>query len=174
MSGAGKIRVNGEVHSGGGRIAIRLNDQDASFDSFTGVTEAKGNSGGAGTIALQTAGDSEYGGTIVVDNGIKSFGSYYTDLPVSRLSNEAAAFGKDATVKLVVRNGGCVNVTSDMRLGDLAIEQYGKMLLNGHVVQVNARRPKSWPADGSLPSSVLPGAGGSILWRQPGLMVLVR
>ena len=82
LAGSGSISANGARNAGsacggGGRIAIRLTDKDATFDAFEGQVVASGRystdgnpggSGSAGTVYLQTAAEGEGRGTIRIAN----------------------------------------------------------------------------------------------------------
>lgn len=82
LAGSGTISANGARNAGcacggGGRIAIRLTDKDATFEAFEGQVVASGRysadgnpggSGSAGTVYLQTVAEGEGKGTIRIAN----------------------------------------------------------------------------------------------------------
>ncbi len=117
LSGIGSIHANGNLRnykdgdqhgaSGGGRVAVRLTDPSAEFsDHWKSAINAKGcytsastllaaYSSSAGTVYLQSGGEAEAAGTIIVRNDNDSRNNVaFTPVPSRRHGGEADAFDK--------------------------------------------------------------------------------
>ena len=87
LSGRGTLRANGATgaYSGtaGGRVAVKLMQNDADFSAFSGIMTAYGGnwnikSGAAGTVYKQTGAQAAGQGTLIIDNG--NLANYLTSI----------------------------------------------------------------------------------------------
>ena len=162
---------------GGGRISVVLSD--GVFSSFGGIISAFGGAlsgsgsrnGSAGTVYLADGTDKAGCGTIVIDGGsefIKGAPLNLTDLPSRALCDKSETMW----CKVVVRNGGCLNIAEDTQIKDLVLEGSSSTVrLNGHTLTVRSFQ-HALGTDES--TQVIPGEGGTIAWDKPGFMIFVR
>ena len=102
--------------AGGGRIAVVLTEQGATFDEFLGKITAAGEKpdanpsyeGGAGTVYLRLPGEAENEGTLIIDNGGNVKGQGRTDISTSVTGLEVG--------RVVVTNGAKLLVKQDVTL----------------------------------------------------------
>ena len=181
LLGSGRITAiggsTGSWWSGaGGRISVTLTHDAVS--AFAGFISAFGGlngdglrNGSAGTIYLADATDEIGRGTIVVDGGSDDLMAKplnLTDLPSQVLCDKSETMW----CKVVVRNGGCLNIAEDTQIKDLVLEGSSSTVrLNGHTLAVRSFQ-HALGTDES--AQVIPGEGGTIAWDKPGFMILVR
>ena len=129
ISGAGSVSADSGYTSnsywgGGGRVSLCLTGEGADFSAFTGKATAygarKGSATGAiqnapGTVYYETAADGRGGGTIVVDAGGFTCGSFYTtDI---YLADQPGLHPKS----IQSRNGAYVRIYGNGTAGDLSL-----------------------------------------------------
>ena len=182
LLGSGRITATGGSTvswwaGGGGRISVVL--PNGAFSSFGGIMSAFGGvntgsgfrGGSAGTIYIAEGADKVGYGTIIIDGGSESVKGQplnLTDLPSQALCDKAETMW----CKVVVRNGGCLNITEDTQIKDLVLEGSSSTVrLNGHTLAVRSFQ-HALGTDES--TQVIPGEGGTIAWDRPGFMILVK
>ncbi len=176
LLGSGDITANHyKFQSSGGRIAVYLTGEEATFDSFKGVIKAYSSSA-SGTVYLETAKEQGRAGLLRIDNGGASFsqsGNRKTDLP-STVQCDPNEFDKFNRTTLEVSNGGDVYLTQDCHIGDLRMDKKGYIHLNGHTLYIHTRRHKMDIDD----SQIIPGGTednpGKIVWTITGTVLIVR
>ena len=140
LAGTGRIHANGlttQAGAGGGRVAVRLMNPGATFDTF-GVTNITANGSGTasgGTVYLQTADEAELAGTIYVRN--VNGDCLETPLPASGAHADDVAAFKGAS--LVVATGAAVCVTADLQLRNVTLAEGARLNLLGHTVKIGSR-----------------------------------
>lgn len=109
---------------GGGRVAVWLSEANDLSD-WKGLVKAWGGkpSGGAGTVYLQFAGQTQTNATVIVDNGS---GAVYG------ITEFGASLGTDFVGTLIVTNNACV------RIRDATLAVYGDLLTRGAAAFSNA------------------------------------
>ena len=157
LSGTGSITATGKPGSiqwdngyngVGGRVAVRVTDEDVGttgvWTKFAALgcatnqvntTNARNQNTSAGTVYLQGASDGEKGGTIYVKNQ-KSYdtSNVATWLPAGTLGDEAADFKK---AKLVIADRGVVAIDAPLfKLASVSIEANSRLDLHGNKVVV--------------------------------------
>lgn len=157
LSGTGSITATGKPGSiqwdngyngVGGRVAVRVTDEDVGttgvWTKFAALgcatnqvntTNARNQNTSAGTVYLQGASDGEKGGTIFVKNQ-KSYdtSNVATWLPAGTLGDAAEDFKK---AKLVIANRGVVAIDAPtFRLASVSIEANSRLDLHGNKVVV--------------------------------------
>ena len=156
LAGTGNITANGLSGntsvsatdgygpSGGGRIAIRLTDAEASFSAqdlaritACGVTQTTVNSctntSSAGTVYLETAAQAGKRGLILVRNDNKAANMAYTPLPAAAEADPADDFRK---ASLALEDAARVRLFADLRMNDLDMADGTLIDLNGHALVV--------------------------------------
>lgn len=177
LAGSGVIRANGGgvwgyyLGGAGGRIALYLTEQGATFDSFEGLVAAYAsvdvdNNGtmhpvsvNCGTIYVQTAEEAARCGTIIVRNDPLSKVEHgTTTLPVE----DGTTAVELKRVKLVVGAATHLCLARDLTVQDLTIESdSAKLDLQGHNLKVKA----PWHA---YPQETVLNAGEWIDGKRPG------
>ena len=152
LEGAGRIEANGSSRnygdndtsnsSGGGRVAVRLTDATLS-DAWIAKINAKGyysssisvgRCSSAGSIYLQTAGQAEGAGTIVVRNtGNTANNVAFTALPSLKAGGEEDDFRR---ASLSVEAAARVKLFADLRMAELDMAAGTALDLNGHAYTV--------------------------------------
>ncbi|NLF24026.1 MAG: hypothetical protein GX590_12800 [Lentisphaerae bacterium] len=170
LSGGGTIRADAGAATrnggGGGRIALR-----AATSTFAGTCSALG---GAGSASYNGPGAA---GTVYTDlNGVKRLlvdndkvieaKPTYTWLPA--LTNAPA--GELGDVALTVANLGRVALTNSIVVGDLHLQgEITSLFLNGHTLTVNSFYHRDWGDD-----ALVDYAGGAIVWKHMGTIIMIR
>lgn len=189
LAGTGVIRANGGDVWGyyqggaGGRIALYLTEQGATFDSFEGLVAAYASSDfntkhpvsmNCGTIYEQTADEQFRCGTIIVRNDPASKVEHgTTTLPV-----EGTTAAELKQTKLVVGAATRLRFAQDLTIKDLTIESTSaKLDLQGHNLKVKT----PWHA---YPQETVLNAGewidgkrpnwSNITWGGSGLVILFQ
>ena len=142
----GGAEPSGGGSGSGGRIRIRLSDRAASFDAFTGTITATGEAGSdgvqassaAGTIALQTATDSDRGGTVIVDNAhynaLGSNGVFYATPMRAPTSTESLV-----STDWIARNNARLRLPCDMLVHTLTLaDETASLATDGYTLTVSA------------------------------------
>ncbi len=181
LQGNGMIRAyppafspsSAQYGGGGGRIAVYLTGS-SSFGSVAmrawghSVNRAAPYPGAAGTVYRQTAAQGAGRGTLMVDNNIAQSTStnITTQLPpVIQTPPDDLRY-----VTLVMTNRARVELTGDLRMGDLLIAGANPRLhLRGYTLRLQASYHDSW---GSTNNVVY--EGGRIIWAVPGMLILLR
>ncbi len=197
LTGSGTIRANGGVGAntvyagGGGRVALRLTEADATFDAFgvTGIS-ASGVStssttasylSSAGTVYLQTAVQAEGAGLVIIRNDNYSVNSNSaTWFPSTRNGGETDVLTQ---ASLSIEDYAIVKLsTNNVNMAALTMEANTKLDLNGYTLSlgdmtVGATRiaPGSYPASyfatGVTDSS--PGVTGQIVVKGKGTLIMI-
>ena len=151
---------------GGGRIALRVDES-----GFTGVLSARGGGGStsyhgpgaAGTVYTDLNGRR----ALLIDNDkVVEAKPTYTWLPA--LTNAPA--GELNDVALTVANLGRVALTNSIVVGDLHLQgEITSLFLNGHTLTVNSFYHRDWGDD-----SLVDYAGGAIVWKHMGTIIMIR
>ena len=201
LSGSGRISAEGSYRlqydwpGCGGRVAVYLTGA-GSFDSFTGDINAYGGrfydgvsftykpTSSCGTVYLQHALQADKCGTIILDNAGGTSRGLGVELPAPV---DGDSIGDFANVKIVLRRGGALVLPSDLKVGDLVVEEEkAAIYLNDFRLKVGSalhRDGLGWcgitqkdAAKAYLDSIVKPGAGslGRILWPLKGFSIIVR
>jgi hypothetical protein len=178
-------RVSSERTGGGGRIAVRLTAVDTYEDSFSGVIRCHGGkvydanketypTASSGTIYIQGASKAEGCGSVLIDGGGRSTSSTTSsnvEYPVSR-SGDAPRDLMNAT--FVLRNGGTMKLTQNCTIGELEIEdKSSRLFLNGFTLTIVSHKHKKdvWS---DKPSTIIAGSGGKIVFKDKGLVIIVK
>ena len=137
LSGSGRISAEGSYRlqydwpGCGGRVAVYLTGA-GSFDSFTGDINAYGGrfydgvsftykpTSSCGTVYLQHALQADKCGTIILDNAGGTSRGLGVELPAPV---DGDSIGDFANVKIVLRRGGALVLPSDLKVGDLVVEE---------------------------------------------------
>ena len=154
LEGAGRIEANGNSRnygdndtsnaSGGGRVAVRLTGAGETFsDTWVSKINAKGyytskfaadRSSSAGSVYLQTAGQAEGAGMIVVRNtGDAANNVAFTALPSLKAGGEEDDFRR---ATLSVEAAARVKLFADLRMVELDMADGTALDLNGHAYVV--------------------------------------
>ena len=172
LTGTGSILATAtEAVQAGGRIAIRLTDEDADFSGFRGKISAAGGgnaSTSAGSVYLQTGADRELSGTVRIDNGGYS-GGVYTPVCATGYAADGYQDFKDAVLELSQAGYAQISACDDdnaFTMRALKIDKLSMLDLNGkdftvrlaHVngikVSVGTYRAGDYPFDNALIDSV--------------------
>ena len=158
LEGSGRIEANGSSRnygdndtsnsSGGGRVAVRLTAAGATLsDAWIAKINAKGyysssisveRCSSAGSVYLQTAGQAEGAGTIVVRNtGNTANNVAFTALPSLKAGGEEDNFRK---ASLSVEAAARVKLFADLRMAELIMTSGTALDLNGHAYMVQTAR----------------------------------
>ena len=179
---------------GGGRVAIRLTDEDAKFSDYWlgkitangGAAQKEGNSAAsAGTVYLQDGSQADGAGTILVANKNLTAVEVPTILPAAGWGADAADAFQSATLK--VEKAGRVQLSEDLvlRSASVAAATNGKIDLNGRRLKVatlfvdGAKVAHGTYAadDAALGGAFLDssdGASGSVVVLVHGLIFIIR
>lgn len=190
----GNVNSNQGYNGVGGRIAVRVTEQDVGetdiWTTFSarGIatnqvssTSANNRNASAGTIYLQGKSDGEKGGTIYVKNQASyDTSNVATWLPAGTLGDDAKDFAKS---KLVIADRGVVAVgTNNLAFASISIAENSKIDLNGKIVKVK----KAYLDGGSLSAGeytadnpavtgyVVDSVGGGKLIVGGGFFVFIR
>jgi hypothetical protein len=158
LEGDGRIEANGNSRnytdddsgnsSGGGRIAVRLTGAGETFsDAWIAKINAKGyytskysasRSSSAGSIYLQTAGQTEGAGTIIIRNtGNVANNGAFTALPSLKAGGETDDFRK---ASLKTEAAARVKLFDDLRMAKLDMASGTVLDLNGKKLVVNTAK----------------------------------
>ena len=193
LSGSGSFCADGlasdanSVLSGaGGRIAIHLTDDDATFDNFdvTKITADAAMSlgkpelaGSAGTVYLEAG---EAGTGTVVVKSTNSAVKTPTPIPSQTWGGEADNL---KAASLSVQSYGIVRLTTPLKMAVLTVGTNAKLDLNGNTLTVNTAvlggaklKPGTYAAgDEALGNLVTDSVGGgSLVVKGTGMLLLVR
>ena len=223
LAGAGWIDVNGgrstgSWSGGGGRAAVWQTAAD-DLSGFTGqvtaygtflVTSSTASTDGlvpkasCGTVYYHNFGEPEDGGTLVLDNlnGTRVGSAQYQDVEL-QAEFPPAAFGDEgekpyANLTIVMRRGGALALTEDVKVADLLVDNPkasdlpGRVLTYGHVLTVTSPVHRKLRANTKLfqvttyrrvwkridgknsCDATDTELGGDVIWYRPGLMLFVR
>ena len=208
LLGSGTIDANAGYYTGGGwaggggRVALALTGEGATFDDLKIKVTAYGcisrtDAGTMGTKAYSSCGtifrrvkdDPEDGGEIIIDG----FGATKYDAPASDwyaldLCTQVPARGEGAdspkafaNTRFVVRKGGTLFLPCDLKVGDLDVQDGGRIRLDGHTLTVISwkhRNRKGWenqtPELNSVMLAETDATDGRIVWQPHGLMLFVK
>ncbi len=137
LSGSGRISVQGKFTCGG-RMAVRLTDPTATFDSFTGDFDAGyrlDQHAAPGTVYLQEGDKAEGEGTILVDGRVASramptYNPSVTPIPANGAYPDAPADLEKCSLHVV--NRAQPALTADLRLVETTMDALSCIDLNGH------------------------------------------
>ena len=197
LAGGGTIAANGcscilnegRTPAAGGRVAVYLTGEGATFDAFEqagGKVTAYGgcsnpssppNYGswnGAGTVFLSAAGEG-LRGRVIIDNGGHKGG--WTDLPIPEsLNGDRMKTLKN--FRVIVRNGGRLNVVGSMKLRDVDMATDDATLTVGtNVLTITTgehRERRGWAANCTVTSNHVGTVWGRVEWRNEGFMLIVK
>ncbi len=158
LSGTGSITASGKAggnsnstqgyNGAGGRIAVRVTDEDVGTNgvwatvaatgyatNLVSSTAANNKNASAGTVYLQGASDGEKGGTIYVKNQASyDTSNVATWLPAGTLGDEAADFKK---AKLIIADRGVVAIDAPLfKMKTVSIAANCRLDLHGNKVVV--------------------------------------
>ena len=187
----GVNKTDGYGPSGGGRIAIRLTDENAAFSAqdlvritARGVTQTTVNSctntSSAGTIYLETAAQSGKRGLIIVRNDNNAANMAYTPIPAAAEADLTDDFKK---ASLTLDAAARVKLFDSLRMIALDMATDTKLDLNGKTLTVKSAKlgstklaPCTYAAgDEAVAGFVVdPATGGSLVVNGGGLTILVR
>ena len=182
LAGTGIISASSAKNrsQSGGRIAIRLTDEESSFDDFEGTIYANGwTASSAGSIYLQTASQAEKAGLIIIDNK-DNVSAITTPICATGFGGDAVEDFKNAS--LLVRGKAIAEVSvAGLKLKSLEVAANSKLDLFGKTLTVNAAKlgdtklkPGTYAA-GDCPDYLIDSVGGgSLVVKGTGLMLLVR
>ena len=186
LAGAGIIRAEGGYMTntsypcgGGGRIAVRQTVGIDFTSSWSGTVSAYGTlapsrdagtpQAGCGTVYLQSAADAEGGGRIVVDN---AGGRGYTDFPMKEDGSPKRAY---RAASLELGAGSTLVLTNDVTVFDLDVKHANaKIDLNGRTLTIRSKAHEGGEGWAAPTGTCVTVNGGRIVWKQPGMMLMVR
>ena len=202
LSGSGSVTANGAIGSiqwdegyngVGGRIAVRVTDEDVGDSGVWTTFAARGcatnqvatanernQNTSAGTIYLQGMSDGEKGGTIYVKNQASyDTSNVATWIPAAERGDDAKDFAK---AKLVIADRGVVATGADIKFASLSVAANSKLDLHGQKVKVAKAELGGTKLDaGTYTASdtavadfVVDSAGGGSLTVGGGFFVIVR
>lgn len=200
ISGSGTISATGEKaanyaygnrpHGAGGRVAVRVTDEEVGTSGIWAKIAARGSAKGttgkdwdvntsAGTVYLQGKSDGEKGGTIYVKNQASADTSdVATWIPAAERGDSAADFAK---AKLVIADRGVVAIgAAKMKLAELTVEDNSLLDLHGETLRVKrATFGGTRLAGGKYTVATLPGflrdsGEGGVLEIGGGFFVIIR
>ena len=191
----GVSATDGYGPSGGGRVAVRLTDANATFSNqdlaritACGVTQATVNSctntSSAGTVYLETAAQSGRRGLVIVRNDNKTANMACTPIPAAAEADSAEDFRK---ASLSVEAAARVKLFADLKMVELELEADTALDLNGRAFSVRAAHV----AGGNVPPGIYTasqlqtlgfdevidtadGAGGTLRVLGAGTVFIVR
>ena len=118
---------------------------------------------------MQSAADAEGGGRIVVDN---AGGSGYTDFPMKEDGSPKRAY---RAASLELGAGSTLVLTNDVTVFDLDVKHANaKIDLNGCTLRIVSREHKDGRGWLAPTGTCVTAHGGSLIWGQPGLAIIVR
>ena len=179
LTGSGSIAANGGINTrrmgtGGGRVAIRLTNPEATFDAWRSKIDAYGRtvyisssyakSGGAGTLYLETAAESDDAGLIIVKNDNNVNNLIKTPIPATGTRADTVASLKKAS--LSIERCGRALLTGNLKLESLAIESNSTIDLAGYQLTLTEMTnngiavPAGTYAAASFASGVTDSSGG--------------
>ena len=187
----GVNKTDGYGPSGGGRIAIRVTDAEASFSAqdlvritARGVTQTTVNSctntSSAGTIYLETAAQSGKRGLIIVRNDNNAANMAYTPIPAAAETDLTDDFKK---ASLTLDAAARVKLFDSLRMIALDMATDTKLDLNGKTLTVKSATingvklaPGTYAAgNAAVAGFVVDSAtGGALVVNGGGLTILVR
>lgn len=187
----GVSATDGYGPSGGGRIAIRLTDENAAFSAqdlvritARGVTQTTVNSctntSSAGTIYLETAAQSGKRGLIIVRNDNNAANMAYTPIPAAAEADLTDDFKK---ASLTLDAAARVKLFDSLRMIALDMATDTKLDLNGKTLTVKSAKlgstklaPGTYAAANAAVAGFVvdPATGGSLVVNGEGLTILVR
>ena len=186
LAGGGVIRAEGGGMTsgsaascgGGGRVAVRQTAGRDFTTSWHGKVTAYGTvclggagtpAAGCGTVYLQSAADAEGGGRIVVDN---ADGRGYTDFPMKEDGSPKRAY---RAASLELGAGSTLVLTNDVTVFDFDVKHANaKIDLNGCTLRIVSREHKDGRGWLAPTGTCVTARGGSLIWGQPGLAIIVR
>ena len=192
LEGSGAIHADGYTGESGGRVAVRLTRSGATFDSFTGRISARRDTNGntdrtaPGTVYLQTAGQAEGAGTIVVDGTPRSgtvsyIGTPYTPIPANGAHPDDVADLKKCALN--VSNRARCAVATTLKLEELVIDTTSILDLCGATLTVKSAKlgeTKLAPGTYAASNAAVEGfvvdsaTGGALVVRGGGFSIIVR
>ena len=189
----GNVNSNQGYNGVGGRIAVRVTEQDVGetdiWTTFSarGIatnqvssTSANNRNASAGTIYLQGKSDGEKGGTIYVKNQASyNTSDVATWLPAGTLGDDAKDFAKS---KLVIADRGVVAIGADVKFASVSIAANSKLDLHGQKVRVASATLGGTKlaagtytsASGDVSGFVVDSVGGGSLTVGGGFHLIVR
>jgi hypothetical protein len=187
----GVSATEGYGPSGGGRIAIRLTDENAAFSAqdlvritARGVTQTTVNSctntSSAGTIYLETAAQSGKRGLIIVRNDNNAANMAYTPIPAAAEADAAEDF---RSASLSVEAAARVKLFDDLRMANLEMAADTVLDLNGKTFTVKSAKVNGVKlasgtyaaGDEAVSGFVVDSAtGGSLVVTGGGFSIIVR
>ena len=191
LSGNTGVATQGYGPSGGGRIAIRLTDANATFSNqdlaritACGVTQTTVNSctntSSAGTIYLETAAQSGKRGLVIVRNDNRTANMAYTPIPAAAEADSAEDFkGASLSVEAAAR----VKLFDSLRMIALDMATDTKLDLNSKTLTVKSARvngvklaPGTYAAGNAAVSGFVvdSATGGSLVVSGGGFSIIVR
>lgn len=194
LSGTGTVSSVGGHNartsgSSGGRVAVRLTGSGSTFGTWPSRINAYGRtrtssvaqSGGAGTVYLETASDGPGGGLLIVRNDNNANNLLTTPIPAPGTGADAAS--SLAGVALVAERWGRVRLTSSLGLASATLDAASSLDLAGFTLTLRSLSVAGSPvgagtyAAADLGSQVVDssvGSGGWVVVVPSGTMLLVR
>jgi hypothetical protein len=173
LSGSGSISALGGINTrqggaGGGRIAVRLTDSEANFESWyskinanarsTAISSSYAKNGSAGTVYLEAAADGADRGLIIIRNDDNSNNLITTPFPATGLNADDPASLRKAS--LSIEKCGRIMLTDNVKIESLSIEEQSTVDVAGLTLTV-----QSMEADGeTVPAGIY--AQGSSLFTE--------
>ena len=193
LAGSGRISASCGSFQAGGRVAVKLTDADADFESFTGTLAANCNENvtdkianncymtSPGSVYLETAADGAKGGEIIINNVTEGLSTNST--PICATGYGADEVGDFRKASLLVKGTArasveVVDADGRFQMKKLTMSDTAKLDLCGHTFAVTAAvlgdtklKPGTYVA--SAYPDFLTG-GGLLIVKGTGLMLLVR
>ena len=178
LAGAGTIHADGGTATdcypgGGGRIAIYQTTASdwSAWDGDVHVHGGKRNRNvgcSAGTVYWQHAGEANGGGMIVIENGNDGFGAGTPVLPDVEPRDRSRDF---RLARFVLAEGGFLTVTTNLTVEDVFVGTASSLSVPSSTLTIRSKAHK----DGAgWTGAVSTGATGKIVWKKPGMAMLVR
>ena len=118
---------------------------------------------------LQSAADAKGGGRIVVDN---AGGRGYTDFPMTEDGSPKRAY---RAASLELGAGSTLVLTNDVTVFDLDVKHANaKIDLNGRTLTIRSKAHEGGEGWAAPTGTCVTVNGGRIVWKQPGMMLMVR